>query len=160
VKREVGGLRFRVGCWMLDVGRWTLDVQNVTANHAKYTKRSLRPSATDLQDSPWPLCLSGENNHGDTESTEKLQTRPTPPNRHPPNPFSLDSSSRLGFPLCKVQCSKLKVQGSTLDVGRWTFASPSPFPLFPSACRPRSLLPAPISLHPALLRSRAPALRP
>jgi hypothetical protein len=38
---------------------------NVTANHAKYTNRNLRPSATDPQNSPWPLCLCGENNHGD-----------------------------------------------------------------------------------------------
>ena len=48
---------------------------NVTAKHAKYTKRNPRPAATDSQDS---LCLSGEHNHGDTERTEKLQTCRTP----------------------------------------------------------------------------------
>src|SRR5437879_2609939 len=32
------------------------------------------PVATEPQNSLWPLCLSGENNHGDTKSTEKAQT--------------------------------------------------------------------------------------
>ena len=57
-------------------------VGNATANHAKYTKRNPRPpEPTHRTLSLWPLCLSGKNNHGDTENTEKPRTFGTPPNR-------------------------------------------------------------------------------
>jgi len=43
---------------------------HVTANHAKYTKKNLRPAATEPQNSLCPLCLTGENNHGDRRSPD------------------------------------------------------------------------------------------
>src|SRR2546421_816391 len=52
--------------------------RSVTAHHPKYTKRSQCLSAIEPQNSLCPLCLSGQNNHGDTESTEKAQTCRTP----------------------------------------------------------------------------------
>src|SRR5439155_3434513 len=73
---------------------------NLTANHAKYTKRNPRPAATDPQNSLWPLCLGGENNHGVTESTEKTQT------------LGWTSSLRATFVLCAAKQAPYRRQNA------------------------------------------------
>src|SRR5437660_6869990 len=71
--------RDRLADCLVVTKRWHSALRrSVTANQAKYTKRSLRLSAIEPQNSLCPLRLSGQNNHGDTESTEKAQTCRTP----------------------------------------------------------------------------------
>src|SRR5213082_241381 len=43
--------------------------------HAKYTKTNSRPAATEPQNSLCPLCLSGENNHGENSDVPDAAER-------------------------------------------------------------------------------------